>query len=54
MSFRGLIPNTATHNTLISGLSQAGRIFEAKELFKDMHAQGCSPDLVTYSILLNG
>jgi pentatricopeptide repeat protein len=35
-------------------LSQAGRIFEAKKLFKNMHVQGCMPNVLSYNILING
>jgi hypothetical protein len=35
-------------------LFQAGRILEVKELFKDMHAQGYSPYLITCSTFLDG
>jgi pentatricopeptide repeat protein len=35
-------------------LFQAGRVLEAKELFKDIRAQSHFPDLMTYSTLLDG
>jgi pentatricopeptide repeat protein len=41
----GLFHNVS-YTTFISGLFQAGRVLEAKELFKDIHAQSHFPDLM--------
>ncbi|KAJ6878270.1 hypothetical protein NC651_030878 [Populus alba x Populus x berolinensis] len=49
----GLFHNVS-YTTFISGLFQAGRVLEAKELFKDIRAQSHFPDLMTYSTLLDG
>jgi pentatricopeptide repeat protein len=49
----GLFFNVS-YTTFISGLFQAGRVLEAKELFKDIRAQSHFPDLMTYSTLLDG
>ena len=38
-----------TYNALVDAMSRVGDVDRAADLFRDMCAQGLSPDLVTYS-----
>ncbi|XP_011037439.1 PREDICTED: putative pentatricopeptide repeat-containing protein At1g12700, mitochondrial [Populus euphratica] len=54
MKPRSMTKNCVTNNVQNRLREEAGRVLEAKELFKDIRAQSHFPDLMTYSTLLDG
>ncbi|KAI9072341.1 hypothetical protein K1719_045704 [Acacia pycnantha] len=54
MKEEGVEPDLVTYNTLIFGLSKAGRVKEAKKFLGIMADVGHFPDEVTYTSLMNG
>ena len=46
---RGCERNVITYSSLISACEKAGRWELALELFREMHAEGCRPNVVTFS-----
>jgi pentatricopeptide repeat protein len=51
MSHKDLTPDTVTYSTLMKGLCRGGRVLDAQKL---MCSSGLLPDLIAYSILLDG
>jgi pentatricopeptide repeat protein len=49
-----LVGNTVTYTTLIHGFFQARECDNAQIVFKQMVSDGVLPDIMTYSILLDG
>ena len=41
-----------TYSSLISACEKAGRWELALQLFREMHAEGCRPNVVTYNSLI--
>ncbi|GJU70381.1 putative tetratricopeptide-like helical domain-containing protein [Tanacetum coccineum] len=53
--FLGHPPDLATYNTLINGLVQSDRVFEAVELFKKIVREKlCEPNQISYGTIING
>ncbi|XP_020108840.1 pentatricopeptide repeat-containing protein At5g41170, mitochondrial-like [Ananas comosus] len=51
----GIVPTVVTYNALLNGYCKENRPLEALHLLKDMQqAIGCKPDLISYSIVLQG
>nr|CAD1841848.1 unnamed protein product [Ananas comosus var. bracteatus] len=51
----GIVPTVVTYNALLNGYCKENRPLEALHLLKDMQqAMGCKPDLISYSIVLQG
>uniref|UniRef100_A0A199UCL3 Pentacotripeptide-repeat region of PRORP domain-containing protein n=1 Tax=Manihot esculenta TaxID=3983 RepID=A0A199UCL3_MANES len=54
MYHKGLVPDIVTYNTFIKGLFQAGRPQTAQGLFHNMCSHGQQPNIVTFSIMIDG
>jgi pentatricopeptide repeat protein len=52
---KGCKPDVVAYSSMINGLSIAGLVEDAMQLYNEMFCQGpdCQPDVVTYNILLN-
>ncbi|KAF8403831.1 hypothetical protein HHK36_011937 [Tetracentron sinense] len=51
---KGLQPRANTYNTTIDGLCHEGLLDEANELLFKMEENGCSPDNVTFDLIVQG
>ncbi|CAI9781791.1 unnamed protein product [Fraxinus pennsylvanica] len=49
-----VIPQTFIYNPVIDGFSKAGDIDEANAIVAEMEVKGCSPDKLTFTILILG
>ncbi len=45
--------NVITYGSLVNAADRAGRFELALELYEEMHRDGCSPNLSTYTCLLH-
>ncbi|KAL2635142.1 hypothetical protein R1flu_006621 [Riccia fluitans] len=49
----GHTPNCCVYNSVIDNLGKAGKLDMALHVFGDMIGSDCSPDVVTYSCLID-
>ncbi|KAL4365693.1 putative pentatricopeptide repeat-containing protein At3g16890, mitochondrial [Arachis duranensis] len=54
ISFLGISPRTMLYNALIDALVKSNSIYQAYLRFQQMLADNCTPDRITYNILIHG
>ena len=52
MKSKGIVPDVAAANAVLSSLARSGRLGMAKRVFYELKAMGVSPDTITYTMMI--